>query len=159
MQKQVKNVVTILLNLHPIYKALSMLATIARKAHFNAAHRLHNAHWSDEKNALIFDKCNNANYHGHNYDLVVKITGTIDPETGYVMDARLLKEVIDEEVVNRFDHKNFNLDTEEFKNLNPTAENIAVVIYNLIRPKIAPDKKLIIKLYETERNFVEYDGE
>ena len=134
-----------------------MIATICRKVHFNAAHRLHNAAWTDEKNQMIFGKCNNPNFHGHNYDLIVKVTGQIDPETGYVIDAKLLKEIIEKEVVNKFDHRNLNLDTEEFGSLNPTAENIAIVIYNLLNSKIGDDKKLAIILYETDRNYVEYN--
>ena len=102
--------------------------TVSRKSHFNAAHRLHNPNWSDEKNQAIFGKCNNPNYHGHNYQFMVSVTGAIDPETGYVIDMKVLKDLMKNEVENRFDHKNLNLDTEEFKNLNPTAENIVVVI-------------------------------
>jgi 6-pyruvoyltetrahydropterin/6-carboxytetrahydropterin synthase len=133
-----------------------MKVSVFRKAHFNAAHRLYNPSWSDEKNAAVFGKCNNANFHGHNYNLEVKVTGEINPETGYVIDIKELADLIKEEVENRFDHKNLNLDTAEFKNLNPTAENIAVVIYNILRPKIKPDLDLQIRLYETDRNFVEY---
>ncbi len=136
-----------------------MTATICRKACFNAAHRLHNKNWSELQNNEVFGKCNNPNYHGHNYDLFVKITGQINPETGYVMDTKILKEIIQTEIIERFDHKNLNLDTEEFKNLNPTAENIAVIIYNLLLPKINNEHKLNIQLYETERNYVEYSGE
>ena len=136
-----------------------MIATVCRKAQFNAAHRLHNNLWDDAKNRAVFGKCNNPNFHGHNYELIVKVTGPIDPETGYVTDMKLLKEVIAKEVTERFDHRNLNLDTEEFRSLNPTAENIAVVIYNLLLPKIDSDKKLEIILYETERNYVEYRGE
>lgn len=130
-----------------------------RKAHFNAAHRLHNPNWSNEKNHKVFGLCNNANYHGHNYDLIVKITGEINPETGYLMDLKVLKDIIKEEVENRFDHKNLNLDTEEFKNLNPTAENIAVVIWNKLRHRLEKNLELTVTLYETERNYVEYSGE
>ena len=135
-----------------------MIATICRKAHFNAAHRLHNPNWTDAKNRQVFDKCNNLNFHGHNYELIVKITGEIDAETGYVMDVKLLKEMVEKEITEKFDHKNLNLDTEEFKMLNPTAENIAMVIYNILHPKIDSGKKLGIILYETERNYVEYNG-
>lgn len=135
-----------------------MKVTVSRKAHFNAAHRLFNPNWSFEKNQEIFGKCNNPNYHGHNYDLVVSVRGTIDPETGYVIDMKELKHVIKEHVEEPFDHKNLNLDTEEFKELNPTAENIAVVIWNRLRPHIKSDLELKIKLYETERNFVEFEG-
>lgn len=129
---------------------------VCRKEHFNAAHRLHNQHWSDEQNKEIFGKCNLPHYHGHNYELIVKVIGEIDPGTGYVMDTKILSDLIKEKITNKFDHKNLNLDTEEFKNLNPTAENIAVVIYNLLRPEIKNTLELKIKLYETERNFVEY---
>lgn len=129
---------------------------VYRKEHFNAAHRLHNNAWSDEQNALIFDKCNNKNYHGHNYELIVKVIGIPNPETGYVIDIKTLSNLIKQEVLNKFDHKNLNLDTQEFKNLNPTAENIAIVIYNLLRTKLDKDLDLQIKLYETERNFVKY---
>lgn len=136
-----------------------MIATICRKVCFNAAHRLHNTNWSDLRNIEMFGKCNNPNYHGHNYDLFVKITGSINRETGYVMDTKILNDIIQTEIIERFDHKNLNLDTEEFKNLNPTAENIAVIIYNLLIPKINNKLKLKIQLYETERNYVEYAGE
>jgi 6-pyruvoyltetrahydropterin/6-carboxytetrahydropterin synthase len=129
---------------------------IFRKEQFNAAHRLHNPAWTPERNETVFGKCNLPNYHGHNYDLIVKVIGEIDPETGYVMDMKILSDLIRDEVLERFDHKNLNLDTEEFKELNPTAENIAVVIYNILRPGIATDKELFIRLYETPRNFVEY---
>ena len=135
-----------------------MQVTVNRKAHFNAAHRLHNPNWTDEKNKAVFGKCNNPNYHGHNYELIVSVTGSIDPETGYVMDVKHLKNFIKEEVENRFDHKNLNLDTEEFKQLNPTAENIAVVIWNRLRQRIDYSLDLKITLYETPRNFVEYSG-
>lgn len=127
-----------------------------RKAHFNAAHRLHNPAWSEEKNREVFGKCNNPNYHGHNYDLEVKVVGDIDPETGYVIDLKILKDLIEEEVENRFDHKNLNLDTEEFRNLNPTAENICVVIWQRLRAKLDPRYDLLVRLYETPRNYVEY---
>ncbi len=129
---------------------------VFRKEHFNAAHRLHNPLWDDEKNKRIFGKCNNPNYHGHNYDLVVKVIGEPDIETGYVMDIKLLSDIIKENVLNRFDHKNLNLDTQEFKNLNPTAENIVKIIYTILRDKINKQLMLQIRLYETERNFVEY---
>jgi 6-pyruvoyltetrahydropterin/6-carboxytetrahydropterin synthase len=135
-----------------------MEVSVSRKSGFNAAHRLHNKHWSDEKNKEIFGVCNNPHYHGHNYSLIVTVTGEIDPETGYVMDTKILKDIIKEEVKDRFDHKNLNLDTEEFKNLNPTAENIATVIWKLIRNRVNPLLKLKVTLYETERNFVEYEG-
>jgi len=129
---------------------------IYRKEHFNAAHRLHNAALSNEENALLFGKCNYANYHGHNYDLIVKIVGEINPKTGYVIDTKHLSELIQKHVVEKFDHKNLNLDTEEFKNLNPTVENIAVTIYNILRSKIDTAMELKITVYETERNYAEY---
>ena len=135
-----------------------MKVKVARHAHFNAAHRLHNPNWGEEKNKAVFGKCNNPNYHGHNYKLIVEVTGEIDQETGYVIDLGILSQIIKTEIENRFDHKNLNLDTEEFKNLNPTAENIAVVIYNILRSKLDYKYELNIKLYETERNFVEYGG-
>lgn len=133
-----------------------MKVTVCRKEHFNAAHRLHNSEWSDKKNQEVFGKCNNANFHGHNYELVVKITGPPHSQTGFVIDMKILSEIIKENVIDRFDHKNLNLDTNDFSILNPTSENIAIVIWNLLRVKI--DKQLEIKviLYETERNFVEY---
>ncbi len=129
---------------------------VYRREHFNAAHRLHNNNWSTEKNAEIFGKCNLPNYHGHNYELIVEVVGEIDPETGYVIDMKVLSTIIDEEIIARFDHKNLNLDTVEFKDLNPSAENIAVVIYDLIRKRIDTNKDLSITLYETPRNFVKY---
>ncbi|WP_439474295.1 6-pyruvoyl trahydropterin synthase family protein [Algoriphagus formosus] len=135
-----------------------MKVTVIRKEHFNAAHRLHNSNWSDEKNADIFGKCNNPNFHGHNYDLHVSLRGDIDPDTGYVYDMKVLSDLIKEHVLNKFDHKNLNLDTDEFKNLNPTAENIAVVIWNILREKIDRKFELSIRLYETERNYVDFDG-
>ena len=136
-----------------------MKIAIYRKEHFNAAHRLHNPEWSADKNEEIFGKCNNPNYHGHNYDLVVKLAGPIDPETGYVYDMKRLKNVIKENVTSKFDHKNLNLDVNEFKKLNPTAENIAVVIWNILREKIEIKYDLTVRLYETERNFVEFSGD
>ncbi len=129
---------------------------IYRKEHFNAAHRLHNAQLSDLENAEVFGKCNYPNYHGHNYELIVKIVGEINPKTGYVMDMKVLSNLIKEQVLEKFDHKNLNLDTEEFKHLNPTAENIAKVIYTLLKNKIDSAYELKITLYETERNYVEY---
>jgi 6-pyruvoyltetrahydropterin/6-carboxytetrahydropterin synthase len=129
---------------------------VFRKEHFNSAHRLNNPKWSAEKNAEVFGKCNNANYHGHNYDLIVKVTGYPDEETGYVIDLKVLSDLIKAKVLDRFDHKNLNLDTEEFKNLNPTAEHIAMVIYNLLRNDIDSEMDLKITLFETERNYVEY---
>ena len=130
-----------------------------RKEHFNAAHRLNNPNWSDEKNERVYGKCNNFNYHGHNYDLEVRLTGEIDPETGYVYDMKKLSDVIKENVLDRFDHKNLNLDTEEFSDLNPSAENIAIVIHDILRKEIDPKFDLKIRLYETERNYVEYPTE
>jgi 6-pyruvoyltetrahydropterin/6-carboxytetrahydropterin synthase len=129
---------------------------VYRKEHFNAAHRLTNPAWDEATNDKVFGKCNNPNYHGHNYELVVKLTGVPDKNTGYVYDLKLLSDLINENVIERFDHKNLNEDTAEFKNLNPTAENIAIVIYNLLREKINTEYDLQIRLYETERNFVEY---
>lgn len=136
-----------------------MKVTVSRKAQFNAAHRLYNSAWSDERNDEVFGKCNNPNFHGHNYTLTVSVKGTIDPETGYVMDMKVLKELIHEHVEKPFDHRNLNLDTEEFKTLNPTAENIVVVIWRRLRPNINPELELKVLLHETERNFVEFDGE
>lgn len=129
---------------------------VYRKEHFNSAHRLHNPALSDAENAALFGKCNYANYHGHNYELIVKVIGEVDPKTGYVIDLKILSDLIKELVIEKFDHKNLNLDTIEFKNLNPTAENIAIVIYNILRPKIEKKYELKIMLYETERNYVEY---
>lgn len=129
---------------------------VFRKEHFNAAHRLNNPAWDEATNAQVFGKCNNQNYHGHNYELIVKLVGVPDEFTGYVYDMKLLSDLIKEVVLERFDHRNLNLDTVEFKNLNPSAENIAVVIYNLLREKIDHKLDLQIRLYETERNFVEY---
>ncbi len=135
-----------------------MSVTVCRKEHFNAAHRLHNPTWSPEKNQAIFGKCNNPNYHGHNYELVVRLTGDIDPETGYVYDMKRLSDLIKHEILDTFDHRNLNLDTEDFRNLNPTAENMVVVIWNRLRAHIVPQLALSVTLYETERNFVEYHG-
>ncbi|MDE1190829.1 MAG: 6-carboxytetrahydropterin synthase [Arachidicoccus sp.] len=130
--------------------------SVYRKAHFNAAHRLFISEWSDEENMAFFGKCSNPHFHGHNYELVVKLTGEVDEKTGYVFDMKLLNDIIQQEVVARFDHRNLNLDTKEFSQLNPTAENIAIVIYRLLRPKIEERFDIQIRLYETERNFVEY---
>ncbi len=130
--------------------------SVIRKEHFNAAHRLFNPDWSDEKNQEIFGKCNNPNYHGHNYDLLVKLTGYPDQKTGYVFDLKVLSDIIKENILDKFDHKNLNLDIEYFKNLNPTAENIVVVIYDILRQKIDEKFDLKITLFETERNYVEY---
>ena len=133
-----------------------MKVAVIRKAHFNAAHRLHNPAWTDEKNQQVFGLCNNPNWHGHNYELEVKVVGEIDPETGMVVDLGWLKNLINEKIERRFDHKNLNIDTEEFRNLNPTAENIAVVIWNILREHLPAQYDLHIRLYETPRNFVEY---
>jgi 6-pyruvoyltetrahydropterin/6-carboxytetrahydropterin synthase len=127
-----------------------------RKAHFNAAHRLHNPGWSDEQNKKMFGLCNNPYYHGHNYDLEVKIVGEIDPQTGYLIDLKYLKDIIKEEIEDRFDHKNLNLECPEFKDLNPTAENICVVIWNILRAKMESKYDIVVRLYETPRNYVEY---
>lgn len=129
---------------------------VFRREHFNAAHRLSHAGWSDEENFRVFGKCSLPNYHGHNYELEVKVVGEVDEKTGFVLDLKQLSDLIQEQVVNRFDHKNLNLDTEEFRHLNPTAENIVVVIYHLLRPHVHPAHELFIRLYETPRNFVEY---
>jgi 6-pyruvoyltetrahydropterin/6-carboxytetrahydropterin synthase len=133
-----------------------MKVKVSRKEHFNAAHRLHNPEWSSEVNQQIFGKCNNPNYHGHNYELIVSLTGDPDPQTGYLFDLKVLSDLIKENVLTKFDHKNLNLDTEYFKTLNPTAENIAVIIWRILRQKIDSKYELKITLYETERNFVEY---
>jgi 6-pyruvoyltetrahydropterin/6-carboxytetrahydropterin synthase len=135
-----------------------MQATISRKAHFNAAHRLHNPDWDAETNQKVFGVCNNEFYHGHNYELIVSLTGKIDPQTGYVADTKWLADLIKEKIENRLDHKNLNLQVPEFKALNPTAENIAVVIWNLLRNEIDHQLTLKVTLYETPRNFVEYSG-
>ena len=135
-----------------------MKVTVSRKAHFNAAHRLYRKDWSDKKNTAVFGKCNNPNFHGHNYELIVSVTGEIDKETGYVIDIKILKEIIKVEVEDAFDHKNLNIEVSEFINLNPTAENIAVVIYNKLKPKLDSQFELEITLYETPRNFVTYSG-
>ena len=134
------------------------MISVTRKSHFNAAHRLHNNEWSDEKNNIFYGLCNNKNYHGHNYDLEVTVKGEIDPESGYLVDMKVLSDIIEENICKKIDHKNLNLDTTEFRNLIPTAENIAVVIWNILREKIDKKLKLSIKLFETPRNFVEYSG-
>lgn len=135
-----------------------MKATVSRKAHFNAAHRLYRKDWTDEKNSLVFGKCSNPNFHGHNYELIVSVTGEIDKETGYVVDIKVLKTLIKEHIEDAFDHKNLNLEIPEFKDLNPTAENIAVIIYNKLKPLLEPQIDLEVTLYETPRNFVSYSG-
>ena len=129
---------------------------VFRQEHFNAAHRLYNKSWSDEKNAQVFGKCNLPNYHGHNYELIVKVIGEVNPETGYVMDMKVLSDLIAEHILEKFDHKNLNEDVPEFKEVNPTAENISIVIYSILRPLIDQTLSLQIRLYETPRNFVEY---
>lgn len=134
-----------------------MKTTICRETHFNACHRMYNPIWSDEKNASVFGLCNNPNFHGHNFRLVVKLTGEINPETGYVMDLKILAKLLKEEVESRFDHKNLNLDCPEFKETLASTENFAWVIYGILKPLLPQNLKLGIILYETERNFVEID--
>jgi 6-pyruvoyltetrahydropterin/6-carboxytetrahydropterin synthase len=136
-----------------------MKVTVCRKSHFNAAHRIYNPDWSDEKNSEVFGLCSLPNYHGHNYDLVVKLTGEVNPETGYVFDMKKLKEIIDEHIGLRYDHKNLNLDVPDFKSLIPSAENIAVTIWRILREQISGDYKIQVVLYETERNYVEFSGD
>ncbi|HQV60619.1 MAG TPA: 6-carboxytetrahydropterin synthase [Chitinophagaceae bacterium] len=135
---------------------MSKKVAVFRKEHFNAAHRLFNPSWDEERNNKIFGKCALPNYHGHNYELIVKVVGEPNTNTGYVMDMKELSDIIQREIIERFDHRNLNLDTKEFKHLNPTAENIAVVIYELLRPHIDTKLDMQIRLYETPRNFVEY---
>jgi 6-pyruvoyltetrahydropterin/6-carboxytetrahydropterin synthase len=136
-----------------------MRITAHRKAHFNAAHRLYRPDWNDEKNSQIFGKCSNPNFHGHNYDLTVSVSGDIVAETGFLIDLKILKDIIKAQVEDYLDHKNLNLEVQEFKELNPTAENIAVVIYNRIKTVLEPKFDLEVTLYETPRNFVTYKGE
>ncbi len=135
---------------------MSRRIAVYRKEHFNAAHRLFNPAWDDAQNARVFGKCSNPHYHGHNYELIVKVVGEPDPETGYVMDLKYLGDLIREHVISKFDHRNLNLDTVYFKTMNPTAENICFVIYDILREKIDTSFDLQVRLYETERNFVEY---
>ncbi len=135
---------------------MSRKVSVYRKEHFNAAHRLNNPDWDEEKNRRVFGKCNNPNFHGHNYEMEVKITGEPMADTGFVIDLKVLSDIIQMEVIEKFDHKNLNLDVPEFKNLNPTAENIVMVIYDLIRKKIQSNLELQVRLYETPRNFVEF---
>lgn len=135
-----------------------MSVKVSRRAHFNAAHRLYRPDWSNEKNDAVFGKCNNPNFHGHNYELIVSVIGEIDPVTGFVMDMKILKDLIKSEIEEALDHKNLNLEVPEFKDLNPTAENIAVVIWNKLRSHIEKNKDLEVVLYETPRNFVTYSG-
>ena len=136
-----------------------MKVTVNRKAHFNAAHRLFNKNWSEEQNFEVFGKCSYPNYHGHNYEIIVAVKGVVDQETGFVMNLDELRKIIAVEVEDYLDHKNLNVDIEEFKNVNPTAENIVILIWNKIRAKLASDLELKVTLYETPRNFVEYTGE
>ena len=135
-----------------------MKVTVSRRAHFNAAHRLYRSDWSDEKNEAIFGKCNNPHYHGHNYELIVSVTGEVDPETGYVVDVKILKDFIKSEVEDVLDHKNLNLEVPEFKETNPTAENIVIFIYNKLKVVLEKSLELEVTLYETPRNFVSYSG-
>jgi 6-pyruvoyltetrahydropterin/6-carboxytetrahydropterin synthase len=135
---------------------MSNKVAVIRREHFNAAHRLYRQDWSDEKNMATFGKCSLPHYHGHNYELEVKVIGEVDTVTGFVMDLKELSDLISDKIVERFDHKNLNVDTEEFIQLNPTAENIAVVIYNLLRPHLKPSLDLFVRLFETPRNYVEY---
>ncbi|TLP74006.1 6-pyruvoyl trahydropterin synthase family protein [Maribacter sp. ACAM166] len=135
-----------------------MKVKVSRKAHFNAAHRLYRKDWDDKKNTDVFGKCNNPNFHGHNYELIVSVTGEIDAETGFVIDMKILKDLIKLEVEDYLDHKNLNVDVAEFKNLNPTAENIAVIIWKKLRPHISDISDLEVVLYETPRNFVTFSG-
>ena len=141
-----------------VLSIVGRIVSVYRTAHFNAAHRLNVPQWTKEENKAFFGLCNNDNYHGHNYDLQVKVTGEVDEVSGYLIDMKVLKQYIKEEVTQRFDHKNLNLQVEDFKDLNPTAENISVVIYNKIKPRLAKNLKLEITLYETPRNFVTYSG-
>ena len=136
-----------------------MKVTVNRKAHFNAAHRLFNKDWSDEKNFEVFGKCSYPNYHGHNYEIIVAVKGDVDPTTGFVMNLDLLRRIIEEEVEEYLDHKNLNIDIKEFQSVNPSAENIVILIWNKIRAKLAAELELKVTLYETPRNFVEYSGE
>jgi len=135
-----------------------MKVTVSRRAHFNAAHRLYRSNWSDDKNEAVFGKCNNPNYHGHNYELIVSVTGEVDPETGYVVDVKILKDFIKSEVEDVLDHKNLNLEVPEFKETNPTAENIVIFIYNKLKLVLEDRLDLEVTLYETPRNFVSYSG-
>ena len=135
-----------------------MKVTVSRRAHFNAAHRLYRPNWSDEKNEAIFGKCNNPHYHGHNYELIVSVTGEVDPETGYVVDVKILKDFIKSEIEDTLDHKNLNLEVPDFKHKNPTAENIVIFIYNKLKVVLEDDLDLEVTLYETPRNFVSYSG-
>ena len=135
-----------------------MKVTVSRKAHFNAAHRLYRKDWTDTENEAVFGKCANPHYHGHNYELIVHVKGSIDPQTGYVMDMKLLKDLIKVEVEDRMDHKNLNEEVHEFIDLIPTAENMVVVIYNLLKPHLNKEHELSVTLYETPRNYVTFQG-
>ena len=135
-----------------------MKVTVSRKAHFNAAHRLYRKEWSDKKNKSVFGKCSNPHYHGHNYELIVHVTGLVDPKTGYVIDMKILKDLIKSEVEEKMDHKNLNEEVPEFIEMIPTAENIAIVIYNKLKPHLNSKHTLEVTLYETPRNFVSYSG-
>ena len=135
-----------------------MRVTVSRKAHFNAAHRLYRKEWSDKKNNSVFGKCSNPHFHGHNYELIVHVTGSVDPETGYVIDMKILKDLIKSEVEDKMDHKNLNEEVPEFIEMIPTAENIAIVIFNNLKPHLNPNHSLEVTLYETPRNFVRYSG-
>lgn len=135
-----------------------MKVTVSRKAHFNAAHRLYRKDWTDAQNEQVFGKCANPHYHGHNYELIVHVSGAIDPETGYVMDMKVLKDLIKDEVEDRMDHKNLNEEVPEFSDLIPTAENIAVVIHKLLKPHLNETHELSVTLYETPRNYVSFSG-
>ena len=136
-----------------------MRVTVSRHAHFNAAHRLHNPSWNAEKNKEVFGKCTNPHYHGHNYELIVHVNGEVDSETGYVVDMKWLADLIKAEIEDRYDHKNLNEEVEEFKNINPTAENIAIAVWNRLNPHLHKEHSLKITLYETPRNFVSYEGQ
>ena len=133
-----------------------MVTSVIRKVTFHSAHRLHNPKWNEKKNNEVFGLCNNPNYHGHNYELHLKVSGPIEAETGFVIDLKVLNDLLQEEIVERFDHRNLNLDCTEFKNLNPTAENIAKVVYDILKPKLNPQLKVQVTLYETPRNYVIY---
>lgn len=133
-----------------------MRIAVFRKAHFNAAHRLYNENWTPEKNKEVFGRCSNANYHGHNYELEVKVVGEVDPETGFLIDLKVLKDIIKEQVEDRFDHKNFNLDTPYFKEINPTTENICYLIWGFLKEALDPKFEITVRLWETPRNYVEY---
>jgi len=133
--------------------------TVTRRLHFNAAHRIFNPEWSDEENSKVFGPCSNPNYHGHNYDLDVSVEGEVDPETGYVVDLGVIKRIVEEAVITKLDHKNLNLDVTEFKTKNPTAENIAVVIWDLLKDRLPAGRLKKVVLWETPRNFVEYCGD